>query len=57
MKKPDSPCYKCADRTPGCHGSCGRYAEYKQHHCRYASAVQAEKNMKGWLRDERPLHS
>lgn len=23
-----SPCYKCADRSQGCHGSCERYAAF-----------------------------
>ena len=24
------PCKDCPDRVPGCHGSCGRYKEWKQ---------------------------
>ncbi len=24
------PCMGCADRRPGCHGKCGRYAEWKK---------------------------
>ena len=24
------PCKDCADRYPACHGSCGRYKEWKQ---------------------------
>lgn len=31
MKKPDSPCYKCKDRKPGCHTSCEKYKYYKLH--------------------------
>lgn len=28
--KRKNPCYKCQDRTPGCHGPCERYAGWKQ---------------------------
>lgn len=24
------PCYKCPDRTAGCHAECGRYKEYAE---------------------------
>lgn len=31
MTKAKSPCYKCEDRAPGCHGGCKRYKEaYKR---------------------------
>lgn len=30
MKKPNSPCYNCQDRRPGCHGECDRFAEYQE---------------------------
>lgn len=26
----NSPCMKCADRAVGCHGSCNKYAEYRE---------------------------
>lgn len=39
MKKPDSPCYNCQDRTSGCHGSCGKYAEYKNAVSDYSYAI------------------
>lgn len=29
MSKPKGPCLDCADRTPGCHGSCEKYINYK----------------------------
>ena len=29
-KKEKSGCYKCPDRTPGCHGSCERYLAWKK---------------------------
>lgn len=35
MKKPSSPCYKCEDRTPGCHGSCGKFASFHEDHLEY----------------------
>lgn len=29
MKKPEAPCFKCQDRRPGCHGSCGKFLDYE----------------------------
>ncbi len=28
-----SPCYKCPERIPGCHGKCEKYMEWKD--CNY----------------------
>lgn len=32
MEKEKAPCYKCAKRFPGCHGSCDDYARADQLH-------------------------
>lgn len=30
MKRPESPCWLCADRQPGCHSECDKFAEYQE---------------------------
>lgn len=35
MKKPNSPCYNCQDRRPGCHGECELFQEYEEHARKY----------------------
>lgn len=29
MRKPESPCLRCDDRRPGCHGECEAWKEYE----------------------------
>lgn len=29
VKRKDSPCNGCTERTPTCHGPCGRYKKYR----------------------------
>lgn len=43
MKIP-APCRDCTERTPGCHGKCGRYSEYK-------AKVEEQRHVK-WLEQE-----
>lgn len=30
MSKPQSPCYKCPDRNPGCHATCDKYIKFRK---------------------------
>lgn len=44
MKKPASPCYKCEDRTPGCHGECEAWSEYQAQAEKYKANLYANKH-------------
>ncbi len=59
MKHP--PCYGCADRRSGCHGGCGKYAEWakvntakaKKENTRVADDFLITGMIKGWRDRER----
>lgn len=43
MSRPFSPCRECGRRTPGCHGTCGEYLEYRAKLDEYNAVTYREK--------------
>lgn len=49
-EKKDCPCKGCGERSPGCHGFCSYYKEWKEHHIaretniRHKKFLEKEKN-------------
>lgn len=41
MRKPQGPCRECGSRSPGCHGTCEKYAEFRDQLEEYKAAVRA----------------
>lgn len=42
-KKEKSGCYKCPDRTPGCHGSCEKYLAWKKEQDEQKEQIRRQK--------------
>lgn len=42
-KKAKNGCYKCPDRTPGCHGSCERYLAWKKEQDEQKEQIRRQK--------------
>ena len=49
------PCKDCPDRTPGCHGSCERYREFRAQQVELANKKQAYRQKIDMFKDvQRP---
>ena len=41
MRKPESPCAKCMDRTLKCHSSCRKYIIFQEQNRIYSQLIEA----------------
>lgn len=47
MRKPQSPCEGCTDRSPDCHADCRFYEWYQQEQEKYRAFLVSQKNPEG----------